>query len=128
MLYTVNRGNTGRPPGCQTNIVHLVTSVDAALKLGRAWAVSDVNAGAGYATFSNSLAALDDLDWGAIRATQWKGRQHVKAAEFLIADRFGWSSLTAIGTHNATIANQVRKIVSAQSAKPEIRIEPSWYY
>jgi hypothetical protein len=128
MLYTVNRGNTGRPPGCQTNIVHLVTSVEAALKLGRAWAISDVNAGTDYATFSNSLAALDDLDWDAIRATQWQGRMHVKAAEFLVADRFEWSSVTAIGCHNESIAKQVRKIVSSQSAQPEIRVEPSWYY
>src|SRR5688572_18575557 len=27
MLYTINRGNTGRPAGCQRTIVHLVSTV-----------------------------------------------------------------------------------------------------
>jgi len=47
MLYTVNRGNTGRPPGCQTSIVHLVTTVRVAANQGRAFAISDGNAGLG---------------------------------------------------------------------------------
>lgn len=31
MLYTINKGNTGRPAGCQRTIIHLVSSVEAAL-------------------------------------------------------------------------------------------------
>jgi hypothetical protein len=129
MLYTVNRGNTGLPPGCQGNIVHLVTSVDAALRLGRAWAISDVNAGADYATFSNDLSALDSLDWDAIRTNSWQGKMHLKQAEFLVADRFEWSSIALIGCHNAGAEDRVRKILAQQPGpQPDVRIESSWYY
>jgi len=35
MLFTINRGNTGRPPGCQDTIVHLVSNVGAAVGLDK---------------------------------------------------------------------------------------------
>jgi hypothetical protein len=86
MLYTVNRGNTGRPPGCQTSVVHLVTNVAMAVNQGRAMPISDGNAGAGYATFRSDLAALDDpshLRWADIDTNQWQqGKMHFKQAEF----------------------------------------------
>ena len=58
MLYTVSAGKTGRPPGCQRSIVHLVSTVDAAISQSRPWAISDGNAGAFHAAFSSELAAL----------------------------------------------------------------------
>src|SRR5262249_9808875 len=51
MLFTINRGNTGRPTGCQRTILHLVSSVGFGVGLGRAWAVSDGNAGAFHTSF-----------------------------------------------------------------------------
>src|SRR5512147_2433514 len=36
MLYTINKGATGLPPGCQATIVHLVSNVGAAIGLGQA--------------------------------------------------------------------------------------------
>lgn len=62
MLYTVNKGNTGKPAGCQRDIVHLVTTVSRAADLGVPWAISDGNAGAWGTTYRCELAALDDLD------------------------------------------------------------------
>jgi ssDNA thymidine ADP-ribosyltransferase, DarT len=106
-----------------------VTSVGAALKLGRAWAISDVNAGADYATFSNDLSALDSLDWDAIRTNSWQGRMHLKQAEFLVADRFEWTSIAVIGCHNAATEVRVRKILAQQLGhEPDVRVESSWYY
>jgi len=34
MLYRINLGGTGRPPGCQSSIVHLVSRVSYAIDLG----------------------------------------------------------------------------------------------
>ena len=108
MLFTINKGNTGRPAGCQRTIVHLVSSVAAAIATGKDWAISDGNAGAFHTTFSANIDALDRLDWPAIRATQWAGMQHQKAAEFLVADFFPWTAIREIGCYNSTIANKVR--------------------
>jgi ssDNA thymidine ADP-ribosyltransferase DarT-like protein len=130
MLYTVNLGNTGRPPGCQASIVHLVTTVAVAVSQGRPYAISDVNAGTGYATFSCDLASIDDpahLRWGDITSNQWKGRMHFKQAEFLVADRFDWSGIVHIGCHNAPVAAQVANLLP-QHGGPSISVRPGWYY
>jgi hypothetical protein len=130
MLYTVNLGNTGRPPGCQTSIVHLVTTVNAAVKQGRPFAISDSNAGAGYATFRSDLAALDDpthLRWADINTNQWQGKMQFKQAEFLVADRFDWGAIVHIGCHNAAVAAQVANMLP-QQAGLQVGARPNWYY
>ena len=128
MLYTLNRGNTGRPVGCQRSVVHLVSTVAAGIALGKPWAVSDGNAGAFHTSFDARLTALDGLDWAAIRATEWQGRTHQKMAEFLVADFFPWPSFVQIACHNETTAGQVRGLLQNQPHQPLVTVEPSWYY
>lgn len=45
MPFTINIGKTGRPPGCQKTIVHLVSTVAEGVSSERTWAVEhdDVN-------------------------------------------------------------------------------------
>ena len=50
MLSTINKGNTGRPEGCQKSIVHLVPTMAAGIGTGKAWAISSGNAGANHTT------------------------------------------------------------------------------
>ena len=71
MLFTVNMGNTGKPKGCQSDIVHLVSSVGIGMGLQRQWAFSDGNAGAFHTDFYNDITKLADLDWSAINAKYW---------------------------------------------------------
>ena len=128
MLYTVNRGNTGRTPGCQRTIVHLVSTVAAGIGQNRPWAISDGNAGAFHAVFSADLAALTGLDWAAIYATQWEGRTHQKSAEFLLADFFDWTGFHAVGCHNDETARLVQNMLTPATHRPIVRVEPTWYY
>ena len=128
MLYTVNRGKTGRLVGCQQTIVHLVSTLAAGISQNRPWAISDGNAGAFHAAFSTKLAALAGLDWAAIRATQWQGRTHEKSAEFLIADFFDWSGFHTVGCHNEATAQQVQNVLLHTAHRPAVKIEPQWYY
>lgn len=128
MLYTINRGNTDRPAGSQTSIVHLVSSVGRAIQLGRPWAVSDGNAGAAFTGFSNSLDFLAGLNWNVINSNQWAGQTNVKQAEFLVADFFPWTSFSHIVCHNEAVANQVHQILGQQQYKPIIQTNRAWYY
>jgi hypothetical protein len=128
MLYTLNRGNTGRPPGCQSSVVHLVSTVEVGISQGRAWAVSDGNAGAFHTSFDAKLDAIADLDWTAIRAINWQGRTHQKMAEFLVADIFPWTGIHHIGCHNATVAGQVKALLQNQARQPLVDVQPNWYY
>ncbi len=128
MLYTTNRGATGRPVGCQRTILHLVSRVSVGIGLGRAWAVSDGNAGAFHTWFGSTLDTIKTLDWEAIRATDWRGKTHQKSAEFLVADCFPWTGIHAIGCHNGEVARQVQDLVNSQHHRPAVSVEPAWYY
>lgn len=128
MLYTINRGNTGKAPGSQRDILHLVSDVATAMALGRAWAISDGNAGAAHALFSSNIAQLDGLDWAAIRATQWAGRTHQKSAEFLVADFVPWTAIRGIGCYDDDVRAQVERIVGNDPHQPEVRAQRGWYY
>ncbi len=128
MLFTINKGNTGRPSGCQKTILHLVSTMAAGIATGKAWAVSSGNAGASHTTFSANLDALDALDWPAIRATQWQGKQHQKSAEFLVADSFPWEAIQEIVCQNSGTADKVRLTLAGVSHQPAVTVKTSWYY
>lgn len=128
MLYATNKGATGRPPGCQGTILHLVSTVGIGIALNSAWAISDGNAGAFHTWFGGTLEALKTLDWAAIRATDWRGKTHQKSAEFLVADFFPWEGVQAIGCHNNEVANQVRSLLESRRNQPSITVEKAWYY
>jgi hypothetical protein len=129
MLSTINRGSTGRPVGCQSTIVHLVSSFHTATSLGRQWAISDGNAGASYTNFSNGNDALQKVDWEIVGSNSWGGdRLHVKMTEFLISDFFPFASFVEIGCHNADVVKRVNKILGDAAASFEVHATPLWYY
>lgn len=128
MLYTVNKGNTGQPSGCQKDIVHLVTDVTTASQCGRPWAFSDVSAACGYPTFYNDLGQLSLLDWNAIHTDRWQGRTNQKGAEFLVADFFDWHHILGIGCMDIAAADRVQTILDGSVVKPKIAVKRNWYY
>ena len=128
MLYTINLGNTGRTPGCQKTIVHLVSRVRDAIALGVPWAVSDGNAGAFHTTFDSTLQAIDHLDWKAIEATSWAECIHQKQAEFLVADSFPWSAVHEIGCFDAEARARVTALLKDQNLRPKVSVKKAWYY
>ena len=128
MLFTVNKGSTGKAPGCQTSIVHLVTTVARMVALGQPWAVADGNAGAAHTGFRSELAAIDDLNWQAIRALSWQGLTHQKSAEFLVADTVPWTAIETIACHNAATAARVTQCLAQAAHAPAVAVQPDWYY
>ena len=129
MLFTINKGNTERPSGCQTSIVHIVSLVHHAIALGQPWAISDGNAGANYTSFSNDNEALDNVNWGIVQSNSWSGdRLHIKMTEFLIADFFPMTSFTEIGCQNEQVAAQVKQIMDRQIPPLRVHVSPHWYY
>jgi ssDNA thymidine ADP-ribosyltransferase, DarT len=130
MLFVVNKGKTGRPLGCQKTILHLVTTVDAAMATGSRWAYSDGNAGAGYPSFFDDITELDTkLSWDAINERDnWSPVTTAKQAEFLVADTYPWNSIRAIGCYGDSVAEQVGRLLAGYEHKPVVVVRRNWYY
>ncbi len=130
MLYTINLGNTGRPAGCQSSIVHLVSTVAAAIAVGSGWAFCNGNAGARYSDFFADLDSLDTLDWEIIGSNDWGGdnRRNKKASEFLVADFFPWKAINTIGCHNNQTAGHVSELLEGLPDSPNVAVKNDWYY
>lgn len=128
MLYTVNLGATNQPRGCQTEIVHLVSTVANATSLGRQWAISDGNAGSYTATFGAELRMLDELDWQAINAKYWSSVTFEKQAEFLVEGFFPFNAFTSIGCHNDAVRDRVRAMLNGAGHQTPVMTKGEWYY
>jgi hypothetical protein len=136
MLYVIHQANhpslTYR--GGQGPIVHLEAPLrdvaawaDAA---GRPWAFSLSNAGATYAEFRASLAQLDQIDWKAVEATDFRP-SHIKEgkqAEFLVHDSVAWEQFVRIGVRSQRTRAQVESALSGTPHQPKLEIRGDWYY
>lgn len=129
MLYRINMGGTGLAAGCQADIVHLVSTVDAAIQLGQDWVIADGNAGAFHTSFTNEIDGLDDLNWSAINAKYWSGAlMHHKQAEFLVADSYDWQAIQRIACYNPEAKAKVERVLENAYYSPNVIAMPGWYY
>ena len=128
MLFVVSRGHVDYAGG-EDEIVHLVSSVNTAIALGKPWAFTDQHADLKYATYFNSVAQLDEVDWTVMPLTQWGGNDEVKAkrqAEFLVHESFPWSAVEHIGVKSSAVAAKVQALLGG--GPPAVAVQPRWYY
>lgn len=136
MLYILHKGNhpdlTYR--GGQQPIVHIQADMKAAVEWadsnGRRWAFTDRNAGGHVAEFFNSLDNLDEVNWAAVRATDFRDPviKEGKQAEFLVHESFPWEFVERIGVYGAGTKAQVEEALELAEHRPLVSIEPRWYY
>ncbi len=136
MLFVIHRQNhpdlayqDGQGP-----IVHLEADlhdvVAWAAGIGRRWAFTLSNAGAYYTNFRSDLANLDEIDWTAVAATDFRGAavKEAKQAEFLVRDEFPWSLVRRVGVLSQAIKTAVETAIGTASHRPPVEIIPTWYY
>jgi len=128
MLFTVNRGLTGKPKGHQSEIIHLVSNVSTAIKVGNPWAISDGNAGSNSAIFNQNVEFLGDLNWEAINAKYWSEVTFEKQAEFLVANFYPFSSIMGIGCYNDEMTQRVQSMLNTTGRSLPVVTKPDWYY
>lgn len=136
MLYLLYMGNhpelTYR--GGQGPIVHLEadlkTVVDWADANNRRWAFSLSNAGAYYVEFRRELDELDQIDWDAVAATDFRSAdvKEAKTAEFLLHGAFPWELVERVGVHSMTIGQHVTTMVATGTHHPTVEIRRDWYF
>ena len=73
------------------------------------WAFTLSNAGARYFEDRSDLGHLDEIDWDAVEATDWRRCKEGKQAEFLIEQRFPWELVSRIGVRSRRSATGPRR-------------------
>ena len=135
MLYILYMGN--HPDlnyrGGQGPILHLQADLETAIQWANEkdirWAFSDRNAGERIANFYNDPDDLNEINWSAVEATDFRDMlvKEGKQAEFLIYESFPWELVEKIGVCNHRIRDQVIEKLG-NGASPEVSIEKDWYY
>ncbi len=136
MLYVIHRANhpelsyrDGQGP-----IVHLEADLQTVIRWaeerGVRWAFSLSNAGAYYTEFRSRVEDLDELDWEAIAATDFR-QPHVKEskqAEFLVYRCFPLELVERIGVRSADIQSRATALLVGANHAPTVEIRPQWYF
>ena len=136
MLYVIYRANHPelRFRGGQDNIVHLEADlyevVQWATKNNVRWAFSNGNAGAFFTDFFTGIEYLDELDWQAIAATDFRDPdiKEAKQAEFLVYVFFPWQLVQRVGVLSERVYHRTRNIIQKAQHKPVVSIQPEWYF
>ncbi len=120
--------------GGQGPIVHLVARLRDVVEWTNnndvKWAFTATNAGARYTIFYNDLSSLDEIDWRAVDATDFRDSEikEGKQAEFLVFDSLPWELVTGIGVQNKTVSDKVKDILNSARHQPIVRVKKNWYY
>ncbi|WP_437602992.1 DUF4433 domain-containing protein [Sorangium sp. So ce590] len=136
MLFVIHCGN--HPDlgyrGGQGPIVHLEADLHEVIAWAeqnrRRWAFSLSNAGAVYTSFRADVARLDELDWQAIAATDFRNQavKEAKQAEFLVHEWWPWTLVRSVGVQSSTLKVQVETLLATAVHRPTVAVQPHWYY
>jgi hypothetical protein len=120
--------------GGQEPVVHLEADlhevVGWAEAESRKWAFSLSNAGAYYVQVRDRLDQLDEVNWAAVVATDFRSPdvKEGKQAEFLVYASFPWELVRRIGVCSATVKAQAETALEGSRHRPPIEILRHWYY
>jgi hypothetical protein len=136
MLFVIHRANhpelTYR--GGQAPIVHLEADLQGVIRWAdaneRRWAFSLSNAGADYTDFKARMNDIDQLDWTAIAATDFRDpavKEH-KQAEFLLHERFPFDLVERIGVQSPAVRTKAAAAIAGVPRPIPVEVRADWYF
>lgn len=136
MLYVIYCANHPELAyrGGQQPIIHLEADLNQVVQWaeanGRHWAFSLSNAGAIYTQFRSELGRLDEINWDAVAARDFRPAdvKEAKQAEFLVQQSFPWQLVERIGVYSQGIAQRVYAAMNGADHRPRVEIRREWYY
>lgn len=135
MLYIINQRNHPNLtyPGGQGAIVHLEADLHATVAWAnsddRRWAFTLSNAGSRYFQDRAKLEQLNEINWEAVGALNWRGPlQEGKQAEFLVAQSFPWDLVERIGVCSPGTYGLAVNALPKGGHRPSVEILKAWYY
>jgi len=120
--------------GGQGPVVHLEADmhevVSWAEQGARKWAFSLSNAGAYYVQVRGRLDELEEINWAAVSATDFRSPdvKEGKQAEFLVHGSFPWELVRRVGVCSARIKAQAEAALQIAAHRPPVEILRDWYY
>jgi len=134
MLYLIYQGNHPELGyrGGQGPILHFEADLHATVSWAQAqarrWAFTLSNAGSFFFEDRNDLARLNEIDWNAVQARDWRRCKEGKQAEFLVEQSFPWHLVERIGVSSRLIYQQVANALPQGGHRPAVEICADWYY
>jgi len=136
MLYVIHCANHPELTyhGGQEPIVHLEADLHAVIqwakRTGTQWAFSISNAGAYYTEFRSRVQELDQLDWPAIAATDFRPAEvkERKQAEFLVHGRLPFGLIERVGVRSAAVRARADEALAGTTHQPPIEVLSEWYF
>ncbi|MFC4487877.1 DUF4433 domain-containing protein, partial [Tepidiphilus baoligensis] len=134
MLYLIHQGNHPELDyrGGQAPILHFEADLHATVAWAQAqqkrWAFTLSNAGSCFFEDRCDLERLDEIDWAAVQARDWRQCKEGKQAEFLLEHSLPWHLIERIGVLNCAIYQHVVNALPVNGHRPKVEIRPDWYY
>lgn len=106
MLYLIAQANHPELgyTGGQAPIIHLEADLQATVawaeRKNRRWAFTLSNAGSYFFEDRCDLLHLEEIDWDAVHASDWRNCKEGKQAEFLVERSFPWDLIERIGVYS----------------------------
>ena len=128
MLYLIHRGNHPELDyrGGQAPILHFEADLHAMAAWAhvqqRRWAFTLSNAGSCFFEDRCDLARLDEIDWAAVQAWDWRSCKEGKQAEFLVEHTAPWHLIERIGVFNRTFYQHVVNALPHDGHRPAVEI------
>ena len=96
----------------------------------REWAFTLQNATAAYAQFRNQPNELQQVNWRAMPATDWRDPvvKEARQSEFLVRDFVPFDLVEEIGVRDLATHIKVTTLLSTTSYSPAVNVRPEWYY
>ncbi len=135
MLYLFHMNNHQEIDyhGGQEPIIHLEADfykvINWANSCGRRWVFTLSNAGSYYFEDRTDLNDLNQINWSAVNAKQWRNCREEKQAEFLLEEEFPLNLIERIGVYSNRYLLEVKRNFASLSFLPKVEIKKDeWYY
>jgi hypothetical protein len=144
MLMAIHRG---RVNGCtnQEPVIHLETTVSAAIDGGRPYVFFDRNATLDYSESFTRLGDLDKVAWSLLKESphldgfckyfnsstvkpEYGDRLERRMAEFLVQERVPLQAIVRIGVVNEGVKRQVDSILQKAGVQLRSEVQGAWYF
>jgi len=128
MLFVIHRGHDDFRGG-QERILHLISDTDTIRLSNENCFFTDIHADLDYAEQIDDFNRFDELDINRIiNEKYWSDFKEEKQAEFLAFESVQWNNIRQIGVKTQAIADEVNVLLESASHKPEVVVQPLWYY